>query len=243
MAKLKPKKPVEYCWLIAYVNSEYVERVHSDLARHKILMDVEAFIPTIKVLRKKLKNKEHYDYVPLYFNYGFFKVPKSKAVNPIFLEYLKSNVNCLISFVKHPSLAISNSRIKIKRSTKTRIHQYAVATEEEIAYILNTQKNLSVHSTDEVNSLYPGKVITLKGYPFDDLDAEVIEITKNHAIVRLLSGELLKQVKVSLENIYYTVYKHNQNSPSKQVSMEELGSKSLQQIYNLSINLTDEGFD
>ena len=242
MAK-KIKKPIEYCWLIAYIDSSYVDRVHSDLARHKIFMDVEAFIPTVKILKKKVKKKEQYDYVPLYFNYGFFKIPKSKALDIVFLEYLKTHVNCLISFVKHPSLAMSNTIIKVKKKTKTRIHQFAIASEEEIAHILNTQKNLSIHSSDEIESLYPGKVITLKGYPFDNLDAEVLEIGKNHAIVKLLSGELLKQVKVSLENIYYTVYKHNQEPSSKSVGFDELSSKTLQQIHNISISFDYEGFE
>lgn len=237
---LKLKKPVEYCWLIAYINSEYVERVHSDLARHKILMDVEAYIPTVKVLTKKKRNTEYYDTVPLLFNYGFFKIPKHKAIEPAFLDFIKDRVSCLIAWVKDPAIAMEGTQIRVDtKKSKLKINNIAVATDEEIANLILIQDSLTIHSSEDLSTLSPGAIVTLKNYPFDGMDAEVVEIHKTHAIVNLLSGQLMKKVKVDLGDIFYTVYK-NQPGDSKVTSIEELGKKGLQQIYNISINLSNE---
>ena len=239
MAKnLKLKKPIEYCWVIAYINSDYIDRVHSDLAKHKVMMDIEAYIPTIKILKKQHKNKSHYESIPLLFNYGFFKIPRDKAVKPAFLDYMKDRVSCIIGYVKDSTAVMKNPQVKVNTSMRTRMNGYAIATEQEIANLLEMQNNLTIHSTDEIQSLYPGKVITLKGYPFDDLEAEVIKVQANNVLVKLLSGDLLKKVTVSFDNIFYTVYKNSQiNHDSKTKSLEELSNRTLNRLGNISINI------
>ena len=50
MAKIK------YVWLIAYINPDYIYRVNKDLSRFD---NIRAYIPTVKVLKKKLKKKKY----------------------------------------------------------------------------------------------------------------------------------------------------------------------------------------
>ena len=61
-------------WAIAYINRDFIDRVEIDLGKYKKYEAVKAYIPTVRILRKKFKGKDIFEHVHLLFNYGFFQI-------------------------------------------------------------------------------------------------------------------------------------------------------------------------
>lgn len=219
-------------WLVSYIDSSKVESVVKDLRKKSIYQDVVAYIPTVKILQKNLKQKEIFEYIPMLFNYGFFKMPLPLACDEQFLSRLKSDVQCIFGWVKDPAKVI-RTKPRIRPDNKSIFDlsniPFAVATEREVANIIISEECNSVYSAKDLESLSIGQLITLKGYPFDNVQAEILHInySKKEVKVKLLLETLLKQVTVSFDNIFYTVYRaHNPEVSSKEQSTEELKNKT-----------------
>src|SRR5688572_29236437 len=99
--------PNYYCWLVAYIEAEYIPKVQEDLKKKKDFDEIEVYIPTVKILKKKFKGKEQFEEVPLLFNYGFFKVPRHLAVSRKFLDKMKESISCIFAWVRDPLKVIS----------------------------------------------------------------------------------------------------------------------------------------
>src|SRR5882757_7780452 len=91
-----------YSWVVAYIDSTFISSVEKELSKFEIYREIEAYIPTVKVLKKTFKGKQTWEEVPLLFNYGFFKIPRKFAVHHKFLEDLKNNISCIYAWVKDP---------------------------------------------------------------------------------------------------------------------------------------------
>lgn len=222
-------------WVICYVKVDRLHTLSRDLYRYSKYKTIEAFIPQVKVLKKQFKGKKHYEEVPLLLNYGFFRVPEYFIPNYWFLEDMRKEVECVYNWLRDPALA----------SRKDKIHHYrfgiynpsgiAIATEAEIEEIRSCQKDKSIYTAEDLKTLYPGKIITLHGYPFDDLEAEIIRIDekRKEVEVRLLLHTSMSKVKVSFDNIFYTIYQNNYlETAMKEQSIEEIAkNKNTQNIY------------
>lgn len=229
-AKRKPvKKESKFIWAIAYINRDFLNVVEAELGRYGY--DVEAYIPTVKVLKKQFKGKNVFEFVPLYFNYGFFKVSYEDACNPEFLLQLRSRISCIYGWVKDPANNIKKNislRADNKESPRA-LPGSAFATDREISDMIKTGENLNVYSSDELSRFNPGDYIKLKGYPFDDIPCEILEINlnKKEIKVELLLDAIVKEVTVSFENVFYTVYQGYDESIKDDIDFESLESGSL----------------
>lgn len=186
-------------WVICYINSAKLDTLDQDLAQFTKYKQVKAYIPMVKVLKKQFKNKKHYDEVPLLFNYGFFEVPKYFIYNPHFLDMMKKDIGAIYAWVRNPGKTIELNPNWI-----------ATASSNEIKNLVLQQEDNSIRSGEDVKHLGPGKIVTLSGYPFDGLQAEIIEVDtqKKEVYVRLLlESSMTDRVKVDFDNIYYTIYK------------------------------------
>lgn len=200
MAKIK------YVWLIAYINPDYIYRVNKDLSRFD---NIRAYIPTVKVLKKKLKKKKYWEHIPLLFNYGFFKVPEYQANNEILMEKVKERVACISGWVKDITQTTEPKGNKAEKKDHSPI---ARSSKQDIINLKELQKTISIYDKSAIDSLCIGDVLTLKGYPFDGLEAEVLSINKDKKTVTVSlkeSASLLKEVEVDFDNILYTIYKGN----------------------------------
>lgn len=231
--KRKPKKkPVKneskLIWVIAYINRDFLSVVESELSRYGY-DNVEAYIPTVRVLKKKFKGKNVFEFVPLYFNYGFFKVRYEDACNPEFLLELRSRISCIYGWVKDPSNNIKKN-VSLRDGNKDSYRALpgsAFATDAEIATMLQNTENLNVYSSEELKRFNKGDYIKLKGYPFDDVPAEIVHINhhKREIKVSLLLDAIVKEVTVSFENVFYTVYQGYDDSLSNDINFDELDSR------------------
>jgi len=211
-------------WLVAYINRDYIESVEDDLLKYGF-KDIRAYIPTVRILKKQFKGRNIYEKVPLLFNYGFFQLNFDKACDATYLMLLKNRIPAIFGWVKDPFGVISK-KPKLQPDNKSGNLEAASATEKEISDLLLTSEHLSVFSDEVVDQLEVGGFLILKGYPYENMPAEVVSVSKakKEVKVRLLLETLISEVTVNFENIFYTVYT-DYDSNIKEDSLDELDSK------------------
>lgn len=220
-----------YKWVICYIDISKLHLLGMDLRKHDRYRSVQAYMPCIKILKKKLKGKEHFESVPLLFNYGFFKVPKYFIPNYHFLDQMVRDIRCLYAWVKDPARSKKDPLLSYGKLTLYNPSGVALATDREVLKIKKAEKNRSIYSSKDLDTLYEGKIIILKKYPFEDLPAEIVSIDrkKKKAYVRLLLETNITEraIEVSFENIFYTAYQDNYlNLEMKEQSIEEIRTKN-----------------
>ena len=121
----------------------------------------------------------------------------------------------------------------------------ALATDKEVARLNKKRKAMNVYSADEIGRLQPGDYIKLKGYPFDDMPATIISINKKQGKVKvsLEMSAIVKEVTVSFENVFYTVYQ-GFNEESKEESydetLEKYGSNSVDKMLFQNLDIDEQ---
>jgi hypothetical protein len=240
MAKKKKVKPV-YIWCIAYIDPEHLERTSKDLGKFEDYADITAFIPTVKILKKTFKNKNEFEEVPLLFNYGFFKIPRHLARNPEFFVKMKERLPVIYHWVKDPAKALAlKPRFQASGETKKSYLDIAVATDKEIEILVQTKSDISIYDKDDLKDLKEGTIITLKGYPWEDMQARIIsiDVKKEQVKVELMVSDLMKEVTVSFHNVFYTIYRGGHKVDGiREKSIEDLKGKSSGITDSISIDL------
>ena len=224
-------------WAIARIDREKMGKIPELLIKHGF-DNVVVKIPCVKVLRKKFKNKEFFDDVPLLFDYGFFGVPEEFARSRELMQELKERVTPILGWLflnprevlykrrllkmrfaeEHPDID-DDERTEDKFAEYYLRHIIKVKTVEisEINRLMKVCDCFSIFSADDLDRVGIGDTITLHGYPFDNLEAEVIALnqSKREAKVNILSNDLCQEVKVSYDNLFYSIYSDLDDSLSK----------------------------
>jgi phage gp45-like len=220
------RKSDRLVWCIAYINAKNLGVIERELRKVKSLGTITAFIPTVKILKKNFKNKEHFQEVPLLFNYGFFSMPLSVATNAESLKILKEKVTCIHAWVKDPAKVYETKPklqeegegedtvrvIPMKDEYSTRV---AIATEEEIAAIVQAESDTSIYSKEDLSRVKEGQLIVLHGYPFEGLKARVVKIDSlKKSITVDIDSEIdsvMRSTVVSFDNVFWSVYHSDTN--------------------------------
>lgn len=218
-------------WVICYIDPKQLHLLTVDLRKYPKYKSVEYYIPTIDILKKRLKGKNHFEKVPLLFNYGFFKVPKYFIPNPHFLNQMKDDLRCLYGWVRDP--AVKNRKeptLIYGRLTLYNPSNVAIAKEKEIKILRQQEQLKSIYSEKDIDTLYVGKIIVLRKYPFENLTGQIkhIDHSKKEVQVKLLLDTIIadKPVKISFENIFYSAYQENYlDLEMKEKSIEVIKSK------------------
>ena len=115
-------------------------------------------------------------------------------------------------------------RKKGKKIYDVRDIPYATIEAYEVEYFKALEPSISTHSASEIERLKKGDYINLKGYPFDNLDAQVISINhaKEKVKVSLISGDQTKEVEVSFDNIFFSVYENYDENKMREQNYEDL---------------------
>lgn len=202
-----------WSWLVAYIDAESVSKVHDELSNYPEYREVEAYIPTVKVLKKTLKGKDSFEYVPMLFNYGFFKVPRKYAVHPNYLENMKKNITCIYGWVKDLArMKKTTNGLKLGERKFINEQEISVATvsSKDITELIKSAVDYSVHSREDIDRLKPGQFIMLHGYPWDNVPGTVVEINpkKQEVKVKVMILNQLRDVNVdvSYDNVFFTIY-------------------------------------
>lgn len=212
-------------WVVAYINRDHIGIAEEELKRygHK---EVEAYIPTVRLLKKKFKGKNVFEFVPLLFNYGFFKIPYSKAVNPDYLMELRHHITCIYAWVKDPAKTVRSGKSGLKSDNSNNtdaLPNCAIATDREVATMVKATESMSIYNAEDLKQFSKGDYIKLEGYPFENMPAEIISINhkKGEVRVKLDIDAIVKEVTVSFENVFYSIYKDFDEN-SREDSTDEL---------------------
>lgn len=218
------KEPVK--WAIGIIDPKLIFTVERDLLKHRKYNIVSAYIPTIKVLKKQVKGKKHFQTLPLLFNYAFFKVPKYFIPNPHFLEEMKKDVECLLNWAR--DLAINKEQGFFTMDNLYNPARVALAKDGEIERIKEREERQVFYTSEDIKTLKNAKTITLHNYPFEGLPAEVIEVNEGskYVKVRLLLGSDMSVMKVNFENVLFSIYREQYfDEKMKEDYIDELNSR------------------
>lgn len=231
-----------YTWIVAYIDVNFVKNVDLDLRSSPEYNEVTAYIPTVKVLKKKIKGLEEFEEVPLLFNYGFFRLPRNLARSKAYLDNMKANIACIFGWVPDPAKTIGK---------KPKLHDHnvcyddsnvpiATATSDEITKLVEMARESTIFSAVELDKLKVGDTITLKGYPWEGMDATVIEIDPKKKIIKvnLLLFQQLKEISVGFDSVFFTIYRNTSNydpeTPTNRSVNSFVGDKILDRLtFNL----------
>lgn len=191
----KFKKQKKSIWVIIHVNVDNLYRIDKEIdrfiRRHNLEKEsISAYVPTVRVLRKKLKGKFVFETIPLLFTYGFIQLPR-KFCTPDNMIALKNQVSAIHSFVND----LSNKRV-------------GFATQEEIKHLYDNLIDYSVYDKHDLEILKVGKIITLHGYPFDNIAAKILKVDFDNEKVKveILGDTLIKTSEVDFDNLIYSIY-------------------------------------
>lgn len=205
-----------FCYPIAYIDASLMSKVEEELNKYPEFNEVTPMIPTVKILKKTFKGKQSFEEVPLLFNYGFFKMPRQKAIHHKFLEALKNNISCIYAWVKDAQKEMNKHPI-IRPDGKSIYYTdahvpIATATSEEVSNLIKDSFQHSIHDSTDLGTAYPGMMVTLQGYPFDNMPAEIVEIDEKHQKVKVKLNifSQMKVVSVEFDNVFFTIY-HSRN--------------------------------
>lgn len=223
----------KYVWVIAHIDVATIDRIDRDLAKNEDYAKIKTHIPLVQIMSKKFKGKEHFEQVPLLFNYGFFKIPLAYAQNHDLLAQIKEDITCISHFVKDPARSgVRKSKYadRDENTPLTKRQKYldkirgvicATATLKEIKEMIRVAEDESIHSSDEIDRLEPGHIVNLMGYPFEGMQARVEFIdTKAKKVTVTLKLAVTDEdeedeeatysgnpVVVSFDSVFYSIYR------------------------------------
>lgn len=201
------KEPYVYC--IFRTNNKYFRRINKDLKARKY-RHIRAIVPTVSILRKTKKGVNTYEDVPMLFNFGFLKMKMSRAYDRSYLNELKREIPGILSFLM--SLETLHPKKLRKRVDTTDIwddfSQVATITREQLSYYQRLSRKNKIHSAEDVLALQPGDYITLRGYPYDGLDATIKSINPISRMVEVIIefGRGKTELRIPLDNVLYSAY-------------------------------------
>ena len=102
----------KYIWAIARVDRENVDAIPGDF--EKLGYKVSVKIPCVKILKKKFKNKLHFQNIPLLFDYGFIGIPWNIANSREELQAIKEEVPGILGWLFLNTTEVSYRRRKLK---------------------------------------------------------------------------------------------------------------------------------
>lgn len=239
----------KYAWVIAQIdntellNKDGSSKVQKELKKFPEYKNVEVFIPTIRVISKTFKKENKFEEVPLLFNYGFFKIPRDLAIYKSFLENMQRNISCIFCWVKDNAKKIINpdniiivqddetkTLSRKKPKLKDKHVPVATATPDEIAWLVKESYTLTAHSAEELNRLGEGAFITLRGYPWEGVNAVIVDINEKKRKVKV-NIEIFgaqKEMEVEFDNVFFSTYqrKNYDDSLSTLSSIEQMDEKN-----------------
>lgn len=173
--------------------------------------NIKPFIPVVKLLKKSRDGKQFYEDIPLFFKYGFIRMKSERAFDRNFLIKLKKDIPGIVAWVKSPE-PLFPKRKKRRIDNAEDFDDFSIVatvSKKEIKYYKEQEKRNNVFSAKDITSIHIGDYITLRGYPFDGIGAEVdnIDLVNKAITVTLYPGQVNNlTVKLPMDNVLYSVY-------------------------------------
>lgn len=237
------KKSTPYSYCIFYIERKYSDRINQEL-KEKGYDQLKAIIPTVNVLKKTIKGKMVFEEVPVLFNYGFMRMPTEFAFSRPFLNKLKRNISGIRTWLK-------NTETMHQRKKKARIDNsedfddfslVATCSRKDVRRFKRIAKENKKFSVDDLMNVSIGDYIVLKGYPYEGIDATVLEVDYINKMVKMLLYPEMGRMEIWLpfDNIIYSVYQNYDPDKlyanSQDYDPNEITSESIDRIMDFRGN-------
>lgn len=216
-----------YCWVVGYIDSALLEKLENQLDKNQEYAEIEAYIPTVRILKKTDKKGQHFEEVPLLFNYGFFKIPRKFAIHREFLEQMQKNISCIYAWVRDPLKLVKGKPILRPDGGHIDYSQFddtyidvATASSADISRMIREALTYSAYSSEHLDSLQLGDEITLRGYPWEGIRATIktIDPIKETVKVEVNIMERMTAVNLSFDSVFFTIY-HDRGNYDDSISI------------------------
>jgi transcription antitermination factor NusG len=203
------KKRIPYSYVIFYLERKYYHLIEKEL-KEKGYENIKVIIPTLDILKRTVKGKMVFESVPILFNYGFMRMPTENAFSRPFLNKLKRNISGIRTFLK-------STETMHERKKKVRIDNaedfddfslVATCSRKDVRRFIRLAKANKKYSVDDLMNVKPGDYIVLKGYPYEGIDATVLDVNYLNRTVKVLiypeHGKM--EVTLDFDSVLYSVY-------------------------------------
>lgn len=202
-------KKREKVWCICHIDTKLYTQIEKDLKKEGY-KDFKVYIPTISILKRRSKGKDIYEEVPMLFSYGFIRMPRELAFSRNFLYKLKKQIPGIFSWVKSPE-PLHQKKIKTRIQNAEDWDDFSIVatvTKKEIRRFKRISKENKVYSKYDIAQLNVGDYIVLRGYPFEGVQANVLEISLSEKQIKVKlfpnGGEI--EIWLPFENVLYSIY-------------------------------------
>lgn len=205
-------KHTHYSYCIFYLEAKYYKAINDDL-RNRGYKKVKAIVPTVSILKGHTSRGSHiYKEEPVLFNYGFLKMPTIKSLSRDFLRRLQRDIPGIRGFLK-------NTETLFQRKKKARIDNMdifddfsivATCPRKDVRRFMKISEENKRFSVDDLVSIKPGDYVVLRGYPFEGVDATVLEVDQNKKKCKLLlypqNGKM--EIWLPFDSVLYSIYQN-----------------------------------
>lgn len=202
-------KRTKYVYAICYIERKYFHLINQEL-RDNGYHHIRAIVPTVKVLRKAIKGKLNFEEVPILFNYGFIKMPAEKAFSRPFLNKMKRQISGIRAFLK-------DTQTIFPRKKRARIDNaedfddfsiVAICPRSEVNRFRRLARENKKFSVEDIANIKIGDYIVLKVYPYEGVDATILDINLTQKTVKLMLYPEHGKMEITLpyDHVLYSVY-------------------------------------
>lgn len=206
---MKKHTPYKYC--IFYIERKYYDRINKEL-KEKGYDKIKAIIPTVSILKKTTKGKMVFEDVPVLFNYGFMRIPTELAYSRPFLNKLKRSISGIRTWLR-------DTETLHPRKKKARIDNaedfddfslVATCSRKDVRRFIRISKDNKRFSVEDLVNVEIGDYIVLRGYPYEGIDATILEVDHLCKRVKVLIYPEMGKMEVWLpfDNVIYSVYQN-----------------------------------
>lgn len=233
------KRNIPYVYCICRIDQKYWKKINEEL-ESRGYKKVKAFVPAVKILKKSKAGKNIYEEVPLLFNYGFVRMKSDKAYDRPFLNKIKRDIPGILGFMKSPETMFPRKkRARIDNAEDfDDFSMVATVTKEEVKYYKERAKKNQVFSADDVVNVPVGSYVTLKGYPFEGIEATIddVNLTTRMVTVTIYPERGSMVIQVPMDSVFYSVYQnYDENilmSPDKEIDVSQIADGSTEELLN-----------
>lgn len=201
-------RSVVYC--IFYIERDYYTTINQELEEKGYGKKLRAIVPTVRILRKVVHGREIYEEVPILFNYAFMRIPRELAYSREFMNKLKKQINGIRGWLKSPE-SLHPKKIKKRIDNMDIFDDFSVvatATKKEVRHFQRLSRQNKRFSVQDIMNIKVGDYIVLKGYPYNGIDATVVNVNHTTKTVKLILYPQMGKMEISLpfDQVIDTVY-------------------------------------
>lgn len=206
------KRDIPYVYCICRIDAKYWQNIDRDL-KNRGYKQIKSCIPTVNILEKSKAGKDVYKEVPMLFNYGFIRMKSDKAFDRQFLNKLKRDIPGISNFMKSlENMHSKKKRLRIDNSEDfDDFSMVATISRKEVKRYKTIAKRNKIFSSKDIVNTPIGSYITLKGYPFEGIDARVDEVNLNTKMVTIsifpTPENSIIVIQVPMDNVFYSIYR------------------------------------